>query len=891
MSHHRLTFASVLLSSTILATAGAALAQDTQDTEIQPVVTDEIVVRGAYIPDEKRVTSEITSLLDAQDFQVSGDADIASALTRLTGIAVQDSKFAVVSGLNDRYSNTLLNGSLVSSPEPLRRAVPLDLFPTSIIGQATVQKTYAPEFGLDFGGGVIYLETVSLPGGPFLEVGVSGSANTATQMDSGLLYNGGGDQDFTGFDSGRRNLPESLAPLFDDTKINSSVDSATRQAIATELADWTDFVMQSGDVPPNAGFSVEAGNRYDLNRDFSIGVTAAFDYGSDWQTKRGVRRAVRQGADGIGIRDNYDLLSTENVIDSSALLSVGFDLFENHTIRTTYLLARSTLKEARSIEGFNASEGEDIRIDTNEWFERQVGIGQIQGEHIFPDFNGATLDWRATYSEAFRDAPYRRELFYEENNNGGFSYRGSTDSNLTEFSKVEDDSTDLGVDVMLPYTAGDIDIEFKAGWAYYEKNRETFLRQYRFEGTTPLAFRDNRVDVIYSPQTIADGQYDIVEVGGILFPDNFRGLLEIDAAYVGADAQLTNFIRVALGGRYEKSVQVADTFAVGEASGILDGEELTNFDSAIESEYFLPAFTLTWNPIENTQVRFAYSQTIARPQFRETAFSIFQNTETDATYRGNPFLTNSEFDNYDIRAEYYFARGEFVTLGVFYKEIDNPIEEFNISLGETFASSFLNAPSATLSGVEFEFEKILPLSDWAENWFGWENEWFRTKEWSFKTNYTYTQSEISADGQIRIAVPSSGQPRLDEVDATDFLVDGRNLQGLSENLFNIQLGYEDEADNSRATLLLNYTGERIRAAENLSANLPAIIEQPPLTMDFVYSKDFKAWGGDYSVGFQIDNILDEPYEATQSDDQNSNSIVVDSYDIGRSFSVSLKRSF
>jgi len=894
MSDYRLKFTAALLSSTMFAAAGPAFAQEDTGTDIQAAPTDEIVVRGAYIPDEKRVTSEITSLLDSQDFETSGDADIASALTRITGIAVADDKFAVVRGLNDRYSNTLLNGALVSSPEPLRRAVPMDLFPTSIIGSATVQKTYAPEFGLDFGGGVIALETVALPDSRFLEIGVSGKINSATTLRDGLLYNGGGDSDYSGFDDGRRNLPEALEPVFADTKIDSSVDPAVRQGIATGLADWTDFVVQKGELEPSSGFSIEAGDRFDLNPDFSLGVIAALAHDNEWSNKEGVRRNIRLGANGIETRDDYARFSTEQNINQSALLQVGADILDNHTVTATGMLARASLKEARTLQGFNASEGRNIRIDNTEWYERQVWLGQLRGEHIFPALNNASIDWRASYSEAMRDAPYNRQLFYEEGVNPEtgeqvFRYRGRTDGNLTEFSKVEDDSTDVGIDGVLPVTVFDRDVELKAGWGYYEKNRDTFLRQYRFSGTVPSYLLFSRIDSIYSPENVQAGLFDIVEVGGVLFPDNFRGLLEIDSGYVGVDAQLTDYIRIAAGGRYEQSIQVVDTFNVGEVSGIEGGSTITDFDSAIESEYFLPALTLTWNPLENTQLRLAYSQTIARPQFRETAFSIFQNTETDATFRGNPYLTNSEFENFDARLEYYFSRGQFVTLGAFYKKIDNPIEEFNISLGETFASSFLNAPSADLYGLEFEFEKTLPVNEWLEGWFGFTNPWLESKAWNFKTNYTWTQSEVSADGEIRIALPSAGEPALDVVDAASFIVDGRNLQGLSENLFNIQLGYEDDEAMSRATLLVNFTGERIRATENLSSNLPAILEEPPITLDFVYSRDFMAWGGDYTVGFQVDNILDDDYEASQSDGETS--IVVDQYDLGRTFSVSLKRRF
>jgi len=895
MSEHRLKLTSVLLSSTVLATTGPALAQE---AEIEPSPSDEIVVRGAFIPDEKRVTSEITSLLDAQDFAVAGDADIASALTRITGISVQAGKFAVVRGLNDRYSNTILNGSGVSSPEPLRRAVPLDMFPTSLIGQATVQKTYAPEYYLDFGGGVIALETSALPDGPFLEVGVSGGVNSATTLRDGLLHNGGGDSDYTSFDDGTRNLPDSLGQVFEEgqaRRVDASLDADLREQIGVDLANFTDYVVQQGDIAGNAGASIEGGTRVDFSRDFSMGVIAAVDYGSDWQTLEGVRREIRQGSDGIEIRDDFDRVSTEHQVDLSGLLAVGFDILDNHTITATGLHARSSLKETRVLEGFQASEGRTVREDNTEWFERQVWMTQLAGEHFFPSLNNASINWRAAYSEAFRDAPFNRLVRYELRTNPAtgeevFSFRGrSQDDTRTDFSKIEDDSTDIGVDLVVPVSFLGRDWDLKAGYGYFEKNRDTLIRQFSYNGVLPSEALFTRIDAIISPANVQNGTLSLVEVGGTLFPAQFRGLLEIDAAYVGVDTQLFDFVRVAVGGRFEEAIQIADTFDVGEMSGIEAGEDVTNFDSAIESEYFLPAVTLTWNFIEDVQLRLAYSQTIARPQFRETAFAIFNNTETDRAFRGNPFLTNSEFDNFDARLEYYFARGEFITIGGFYKTIDNPIEEFSFSLGERLASTFVNIPSAEVYGLEFEFEKSLPISEWLMDGMGWQWDWLEPKSWFFKTNYTLTQSEIDAEGEIRRAVPQQGRPQLEISDGTEFVVDGRNLQGLSEHLFNFQLGYEDEEARSRATILLNFTGERIRTAENLSSGFPAVIEQPPLLLDFVYSREFEVWGGEYEFGFQIDNILDDDYEAEVSDE--TNAIFIDQYDLGRSFSVSLKRRF
>jgi len=131
--------------------ASASVAQDTtaQDTTANEASAEElrqqsVVVRGQFIPDEKRSTSEVSSLIDAGDFQVTGDSDAAAALARVAGISTAQDRFVYVRGLNERYSSATLNGSPLPSPEPLRRVAPLDLFPTSVLESILVQKTFSP---------------------------------------------------------------------------------------------------------------------------------------------------------------------------------------------------------------------------------------------------------------------------------------------------------------------------------------------------------------------------------------------------------------------------------------------------------------------------------------------------------------------------------------------------------------------------------------------------------------------------------------------------------------------------------------------------------------------------------------------------------------------------
>ncbi|MCB2096836.1 MAG: hypothetical protein KDE05_04325, partial [Parvularculaceae bacterium] len=152
-------------------------------------------------------------------------------------------------------------------------------------------------------------------------------------------------------------------------------------------------------------------------------------------------------------------------------------------------------------------------------------------------------------------------------------------------------------------------------------------------------------------------------------------------------------------------------------------------------------------------------------------------------------------------------------------------------------------------------------------------------------------SEVSADGQVITSNVNSAigaAPTI--VPGGGFIVDGRNLQGQSNHLFNLQFGYEDLELNSRATFLVNWASKRIRQTENLITGQPAVIERPPITLDFVWSRELDTWGGGWEIGFKVRNILGDDYDATQTFNDGTVALF-DTYSLGREISASVKKVF
>jgi hypothetical protein len=882
---------SVLLTSACLAWISPALAQDATLADPAPTVEEQpaptsveegesrqqtVVVRGQFIPDEKRNTSEVSSLIDTADFDLQGDGDAAAALARVAGIATAENEFIYVRGLNERYSTALLNGSPLPSPAPLRRVVPLNLFPTSTLKSVLVQKTYSPNLPGEFGGGTVDLRTKTIPDEPFFNIGVNSAIDVQTSLKKGLQYDGG-DTDWLGFDDGSRERP-------------SIADGLTRE-FGQRLTDNSSLlVMQRGEVAPNFGFDMSGGTRVDLNNDVSVGFTASGGYSNEWQTRQGERSfgAINSGTGRLEPNQLFHRDSTRNTIGLNGLATLGFELFQNHEIKFTGLITRSTQKEARTtstgLDGYT-QEGTHLRTDALDWIEQQLWSTQVQGEHFFPGLHDLKVEWRGSYSEALRDAPYQLSNIYRIGRDGDLSLSNSPDANRLTFSRIDDDTTDFGIDLTLPLDrSGDCfffcETELKAGYSYVENDRKATSIIYDINGVGgapgPNGIGTNRIDYIYAYLFQPGGVGSVSEIKSDGFPQLYLATLEIDAGYVGIDTQVTPYIRAAIGARFEDAIQAVDTQSIGM-------DLSTNYvEGWIDEQDWFPAVTITWNPMDEIQVRGGYSETLTRPQFRELAPAVFNNSETDVTFFGNPYLQNASIKNYDLRAEYYFARDQFATLGLFYKDITNPIEEV-LNPAESIQTTFINAPSAELYGFEVEYEQILPMLQWTGMSF------FQDRDLQIKANYTWSDSSVNANGDVLINVGTNLNPVRGTTPGAGRIQDGRRMQGQSEHLFNLQIGLLNESADSEYNLLVNYVSDRIRSGEILARKVPAFLEQPPMTVDFVWNKGFNMGGGDYEFSLNIQNLFGESYEAYQ--ELGPDKVYVDTYKQDTVFSIGLKRRF
>ncbi len=855
--------------------AGAGLpAAEPEEVDISiPGGGGEIVVSGRREGNVARTSAQVVSVLGSAEIARTGEGNIAGALARVTGLSLVGNGFVYVRGLGDRYSLALLNGSPLPSPEPLKRVVPLDLFPTGVVASSLVQKSYSVNYPGEFGGGVINLTTKATPDDPFLSIGVGVSGDTETTFNTGYTYYGS-KTDWLGYDNGNRDVPPALQAYFESGQLIGT-DPVDSTAIARELVTSRNAVVQRDrNTMPNFSVSLSAGKTFPVGPS-DLGVIAGAGYSNKWMTKDIVQQAS-QSADLSSLEKDFRTVNTDQRILVNGLFGLGLE-FGSNKLRWTNLYIHDTVKKASLGLGQKPAQNgaTDFLQQRTAFYERQLIDTQLTGEFRLTDSLGA--DVRASYANTRRDAP--GELFFEyvrtnspadpfgryfvnRLNNGNGGTAGITFSELTE------DLWSGGADFTwraLP------SLSFTAGGAWSDTRRTSSRRDFlilapnEFLGQPAII---SGIGMLRPDRLLSPG---VVEAIGITLVESDPGTpafdagLEIAAGYLKGNWAI-GALTLDAGVRYESASQSTTPIPV------FVSVPPSVAPTVLERDYWLPAATLTIDLGNAKQLRFNASKTLARPQFRELIAQPYYDPDSNRPYRGNPLLVDSTLINGEARFEWYFAPEQWVSLAGFYKKIDNPIEAF--VTGIDLMTSYANAPEASLYGAEFEAIKYLPLE-------GLGGAFFSPRRLAAVVNYTYTNSKLSVGPEDTVRVYGASSTI-----ATDYFRDGAPLTGQSDHIVNLQLGLESTDRLSQQTILLSYASDRVVSRGlNGTPPQPDVIERPGMQLDFVWREGFDLFGAEVEAKFEARNILGRGHREFQQAGENR--IAINSYDVGTTLGFSL----
>lgn len=761
------------------------------DVILQPEVLEgeEVVITAnalynteSALLQQQRKAPVIRDGISEEQIKKTPDATSSDLLRRISGVSIVDNKFVYVRGTSDRYNNALLNGVRLSSTEPDKKSFTFDLVPANFIENATVTKTFLPDLPGDFSGGLVQLNTIGFPEKRVLKLSLGSSWNTRSTRRDFLTYEGG-PTDWLGYDNSHRALPNNFPTDFQNLS----------QEQKNELAKSLDnlWVLRSSRAPYNGNLQISYGNTITLD-EHPFGYIASLTYRKGF-TRTEVERA---DYDDAGLRYQHSGNIYKSSVVLGGLLNLSYKLDERHKFSSKSVFTQLGEDEVVRLEGFNNLQQNDEALTSMRYISRNVFSTQLEGEHSLSSLNNIVLTWRGSYGRALRDEPDLRRIVYvrslelpDAQYEAQIPYNTSSfGSSSRFFSTLIDFNKGVEASLMLPVWTG----KTKFGGLMNTMRREFNARNFVY--TMPVynsSLTESALDTLFIAGHIGgknglqfDEYYDRRNryTAGQTIYATFA-MLDFPLLLLGTEWRLIGGVRL------ENSYQTLH-------SGNLQNEDV---DVEYKTIDLLPSINAIYIINTMMNLRFAYSKTVNRQEFREFAPFAFYDFSTQLTTYGNPNLKRALVDNYDVRWEMFPDIGELLSISYFHKKISHAIEQVVVAtVALAGERTFENAPTASNYGFEVEMRKSLAfLGGYFSNF-------------SVSANYTRVFSEVDLGDRKR------------------------PLQGQSPYTLNFGLYFTEPTLGSSVNVAYNKFGERI--SEVATVYTLDVKEQPRDVVDITFTQ-------------------------------------------------------
>lgn len=847
---------------------------------------------------ERAKEAAVVEAIGSEQISKSGGSDAGDVVGKISGATIVDGKFAVIRGLSDRYVSTTLNGAEVPSPDPYRRAASLDMFPAQVISKVAVSKTFTPDQQGSFTGGGIDIVTKSFPEKSFVSFSIGAGYNTQATGDPDYLTYSGGGRDWTGMDDGTRSLPAELdrkdfnippAPVNTGRRGNPDFEKNLANAEivkrVTELMGHKQFEPETDAPPVNHNFSLAAGETtYFLGK--PLGVFAGVNYKREYNFyEEAPQRRYQPNTthDGVEVKSDFSDTRSTTEVNWAAMASLAYQLHEHHQLGFNFLRNQNSEDISRTQVGKTKADPDPIWVMHRlHWTERTLETFQLKGGHVFPGLGNLRFDWLGVLSGTSQDEPDVAFFHYPSTGDLGRPSTPEPRNPTRFFRNLEEDNRNIKLDLTLPFWQWTMNEgAMKVGYWDSDSERDYVDREiYYVDGFAPNnpPFSNdpnnflNSTNLGYNPTTNA-------RTGNIIF--NWRryaqgresvyfGDYRVRAGYWMLDTPIIPTVRLIGGVRVETTdIQISSrSYQASSVTGLL-----TN-NTELSEAHLLPAVSVVWGMTSNMNVRASFSQTLARPSFRELAAVRSYDPGLDEILEGNPLLRMIDSDNYDVRWEWFFRPGELLSAGLFYKTVKNAIEKKFVTQDMDIVT-FDNRDKATVMGVEFEARKNLGFLGSAFDYF------------SVGGNLALIKSEVELTEE-ELENKQESDPDAD---------DTRPMYDQAPYILNLDLSYDNLRSGTSASLVFNVAGPRVVIA---SPKTDDVYEQPAHSLDFIFSQRL---GKHLAIKFAVKNILNPEFERTIGEDGKDrpagniteNGTIPDSiyssYRKGLTFSVGLSYDF
>jgi len=805
---------------------------------------DEIVVTAKAIQNTEvallAIQKKATGLLDgisSQAIKRSGDGDVGGAIKRVTGVSVVGGKHVYVRGLGDRYTRTILNGINIPGLDPDKNSVQLDIFPTNLVDNIIVHKSFSPNLPGDFTGGLVDIITKDFPDSKTFTASIAGAYNPSMHLNGNFIKYKGGNTDFLGFDDGGRKLPIStnlnIPNITDRNPLLTTVTEQFNPTMAT-------FREQNG---INTNFSASYGNQKNFEK-FDFGYTVSANYRNETEYFEDAEfNTFYKDAE----LDETKLLPNRLVIGDvgnqnvqwSTLLGTAIKT-QRHKISLSALHSQNAVSKAAFLEQSTLEFGQaEVEKHNLEYSERSVTNFLLAGKHNLGAGN-LDLSWKLSPTFSKMDEPDIRLTAYETTN-GIFELNRSTGGGVTRTWRTMDEQSYNGrVDLTYKFAGikeQDSKLMFGSNVVYKDRDFEIFDYVFPVRRRGTISFTGDP-DELFTEELIWTPEND----SGVFAEFNFEPAKSysaqqtIIAGYAMNELPITEKFKVIYGVRVEKT----DNFYTGRRQNVVN-IQTDFFDNRKVLDDFdvLPSINTVYTLSEDKDagktmnLRGSASRTVARPSFKEKSIAQIEDRISGRTFIGNIDLESTDITNADLRWEYFLPRGQIVSVSAFYKGFQNPIEL--TAFDATSPNNFIprNVGDATVTGIEFEVRKNLDFIHPVLN------------KLSISVNTTLVHSEVEMT-QEELDGRSIALRTGETLDGT------RNMVGQSPYLINAGLTYLDRDLGWEGNVSFNTQGERLSIVG--TGSVPDVYEKPFDSLNFKISKllgDTEQWK--VSVGAQ--NLL------------------------------------
>lgn len=803
-------------------------------------IAEEAVKGGVTIRVKKSTNSE-SALITAQKKSVNlmdgtskqamakvGDGDAAAAASRVTGVSIDGGKYVFVRGLGDRYTKTVLNGMELPGLDPDRNTVQMDIFPTNLIDNIVVLKSFLPNLSGDFTGGWVDVQTSDFQAKEVFGVSASLGYNPAMNLNSDFLTHGGGAAEVFAFGAGSRALP------FGEAKEISNFEYVTNPQQAEQ--NIKSFDNQLSTVAQmnmlNTSFSINYGNQ--INKDkktygynLAAGYSNTFKYYENAIFQTYIKDEDKSVNELVFAEENNGRIGENEVLWSA--LANGSYKKGRHSLSSTVFhtqngVKKSSINTYRNIANPFGDAG--AQLDRSVLYYNQRTLTSLLVEHTLKNDSGWTFTSKLSPSISSNDEPDMRitALSFDENEKYSFNtgagagvtrlYRNLIELNLNAKWDAER---------MLPLS-GKRETKLKFGVANNVKQREFAVFEYLYNrpiGTVNLTGDPDQISDEY--QFNANTGEGFTVFGQPQESNAFNATMNVAGVYAMNEYPISKRLMAIYGVRVEK----ADMFYTGENTS---GESYNN-EKVLNELNVLPAVNFLFRATSDINVRLAGTRTLARPSFKEKSLAEIVDPISGRTFIGNLDLEQTEVTNLDIRFEKFMKRGELISVSGFYKNFTNPIEivVFKPETPNDFTPR--NAVSANVLGAEFELKKGLEV--------------LGIEKLFVATNISYIYSQVEMTEQEILG-------KTNELRDGQELGTTREMQGQAPYIINFGLNYEDKEQGFNANMSYNVQGPKLAIVG--IGRLPDVYTESFHSLNFKTSYSFLE-DDKAQLSFSVDNIL------------------------------------